>query len=122
MHSIDKPYYDKAYKLLSTRRGKQKMRLRKTTVEPVWGTLLHFRRMKKVYTKGNDLANKQLLMAAAAYNLKKLMRFKTIKPTVNAIKSTITKFKTTVLNQFVVSLEYILVELNYKTLKYAVCR
>ena len=40
------------------------MRLRAST-EPVWGTLLHFRRLKKVYAKGNDLANKQVLMAAA---------------------------------------------------------
>ena len=78
-HSFDKPYYDKAYQLLNTRKGKQKMRLRSKTVEPVWGTLLHFRGMKKVYTKGNDLAHKQLLMAAAAYNLKKLLGFKIIK-------------------------------------------
>jgi len=27
------------------------MRLRSSTVEPVWGTLLTFMRMKKVYTK-----------------------------------------------------------------------
>jgi hypothetical protein len=69
-HSIDKPYYDKAYQLLNTQQGKRKMRIRGKTVEPVWGTLLHYRRMKKVYTIGNDLANKQLLMAAAVYNLK----------------------------------------------------
>jgi hypothetical protein len=31
--------------------------------------------MKKVYTKGNLLAKKQLLMASATYNLKKLMKF-----------------------------------------------
>jgi hypothetical protein len=49
-HSIDKPHYDRAYQLVNTRKGKQKMRLRASTVEPVWGNLLHFRRMKKVYT------------------------------------------------------------------------
>jgi len=49
------------------------MRLRSATVEPVLGTLLNFRRMRKVYTIGQELARKQLLMAAAAYNLKKLM-------------------------------------------------
>jgi len=48
--TIDKAHYDKAYKLLRTDKGKKKMRLRTATVEPVWGTLLHFRRMKKVYT------------------------------------------------------------------------
>ena len=78
-HNTAKPHYDKAYKLLNTQNGKRKMRLRSATVEPVWGTLLHFRRLKKVYTKGNDLANKQVLMASAAYNLKKLMDFETIK-------------------------------------------
>ncbi|MDR2999806.1 MAG: hypothetical protein LBU89_00960 [Fibromonadaceae bacterium] len=45
------------------------------TVEPVWGTLLNFMRMKKVHTIGNALANKQILMAAATYNLKKLILF-----------------------------------------------
>jgi len=96
-NSVDKPYYDKAYKLLNSRKGKQKMRLRSATVEPVWGTLLNFRRMKKVYTKGNDLANKQLLMASAAYNLKKLMNFK-IKPTANAIKNSVISLKSTALD------------------------
>jgi len=32
--------------------------------------------MRKVYTKGIDLANKHVLMAATAYNIKKLLRFK----------------------------------------------
>ena len=100
MHSIDKPHYDKAYKLLNTRTGKQKMRLRGATVEPVWGTLLHFRRLKKVYTKGNDLANKQVLMAATAYNLKKLIGFKTLKTAVNAVKTVANGIKSVILNDF----------------------
>ena len=121
-HSIDKAHYDKAYKLLNTRQGKQKMRLRKSTVEPVWGTLLYFRGMKKVYTKGNDLANKQLLMAAAAYNLKKLISINTIKIVANMIKNTVAELKTTVLNQILLFLENIICELNYKTLKHTLCR
>ena len=119
-HSVDKAYYDKAYEMLNTRGGKQKMQLRKSTVEPVWGTLLHFRAMKKVYTKGNDLANKQLLMAAAAYNLKKLMGFNTIKSIANAIKSIAMDLKITVLKQIWQFFENILVELNYKILKHAI--
>jgi transposase len=63
-HSVDKTHYDKAYKLLSDKKGKRKIKLRSATVEPVWGTLLHFRRLKKVYTKGNDLARKQVLTVA----------------------------------------------------------
>jgi len=114
-HSTDKAHYDKAYKLLNTQKGKQKMRLRGATVEPVWGTLLHFRRLKKVYTIGNDLANKQVLMATAAYNLKKLMKFNRIKTAVNAIKNINKELKTTVLHQIWLFVEAILFALNHKT-------
>jgi transposase len=72
-HSADKQYYDAAYEITNSYSGKRKMRLRSATVEPVLGTLLCFRRMKKLYTIGQELARKQFLMAAAAYNLKKLM-------------------------------------------------
>jgi hypothetical protein len=91
--SVAKPYYDAAYQRMNTTKGKQKMRLRSATVEPVFGTLLYYRGMKKVYTKGNELAHKQLLMATAAYNLKKLMNFrsiKTVKTNIMDLKSTIT--------------------------------
>jgi hypothetical protein len=77
--SIDKPYYDAAHERMKTEEGKRRIRLRAVTVEPVLGTLLNFRRMKKVYTRGNELAHKQLLMAAAAYNLKKLMKHSGLK-------------------------------------------
>jgi hypothetical protein len=116
-HSADKEHYDKAYKLLNTRSGKRKMRLRSKTVEPVWGTLLHFRGLKKVYTKGNDLANKQVLMAAAAYNLKKLMGFKTIKSAANTIKIAAADLKTTVFDKIMLFCEFILFSLNDKKLK-----
>jgi transposase len=106
-HSIDKPYYDKAHKLLSTDKGKQKMRLRASTVEPVWGTLLHFRKLKKVYTKGNDLANKQVLMAAAAYNLKKLMGFNRMKTAVISIKNSFLDVKISILSQILLFFELI---------------
>ena len=49
-------------------------KLRSSTVEPVLGTLLDFRAMRKVRTRGIRLANKHVLLAAMAYNLKKLMR------------------------------------------------
>jgi transposase len=84
--TADKPYYDAARERMNTSKGKRMRRLRSATVEPVLGTLLCFMRMRKVYTKGNKSACKQLIMAAAAYNLKKLMsamRFKGV----NAVKS-----------------------------------
>jgi transposase len=86
-------YYDAAYERMKTFEGKQKKRRRMATVEPVWGTLLNFMRMKKVYTIGNALAHKQLLMAAATYNLKKLMLFKGIKSMANAAKGIAVKIK-----------------------------
>ena len=118
-HSVDKEHYDKAYKLLNTRQGRQKMRLRRTTVEPVWGTLLYFRKLKKVYTKGNDLANKQVLMAAAAYNLKKLLGFSKIKSTTNVVKNIVADLKMTVSEQISLIYEFILCGLNYRKIKLA---
>jgi hypothetical protein len=44
-------------------------------VEPVFGILTQFTGMLKVYTRGIKNANKQMLMAAAAYNLKKLLKY-----------------------------------------------
>ena len=43
-------------------------------VEPVFGVLTLFMGLRKVYTKEIRNANKQMLMAAAAYNLKKLLK------------------------------------------------
>ncbi len=50
-------------------------RLRQATVEPVLGTLLNFLGMRKINTRGLKLAQKGMLLAAAAYNLQKLLRF-----------------------------------------------
>ena len=49
--------------------------LRQSVVEPVFGILTQFMGMRKLYTKGIHNANKQMLMAATAYNLKKLLKF-----------------------------------------------
>ena len=119
-HSLSKPYYDKAYKLLNTRKGKQKMRLRSKTVEPVWGTLLYFRGLKKIYTKGNDLANKQVLMAATAYNLKKLMIYSNIKPVanaLNALKNIAVNIKSNVLTLILLFFSSILFILSFMTIR-----
>ena len=120
-HSVDKPYYDEAYKLLNTKKGKRKMRMQKAVVEPVWETLLHFRRLKKVYTKVNDLANKQVLMASAAYNLKKLMGFEAIKSAANVFKITATDLKLTIFNKISQFYEFILFFLNHRKLRIYYC-
>jgi len=75
--TIDKPYYDRMHERVTSKIGQQMKTLRSATVEPVLATLLCFVGMRKVYTKGIDLANKHVLMAATAYNIKKLLKFKT---------------------------------------------
>jgi Transposase and inactivated derivatives len=85
--SVNKPYYDESYYLMNTPEGQRMRRLRSSTVEPVLGSLLLFGAMKNVYTKGLALANKHVLMAAAAYNIKKLATRPYIKSAVRAIES-----------------------------------
>ncbi|MDR2840671.1 MAG: transposase [Paludibacter sp.] len=111
----DKPYYERAAKRMNTLKGKRMMRLRGATVEPVLGTLLHFRAMKKVYTKGIDLADKHVLLAAMAYNLKKLVAYKDIKSATNTIRNTIANFKMTALNDL---LHFYKLIFDYVTKKY----
>lgn len=78
--TFDKPYYDKMHERLQTSYAGKMKRLRQSTVEPVLGTLINFLAMKRVNTRGIKLANKCMLMAAVAYNLKKMMKFKTVRP------------------------------------------
>lgn len=55
-------------------------KLRQSTVEPVLGTLVNFLGMRRVNTRGIKLANKCMMMAAIAYNLKKMLKFKINRP------------------------------------------
>ncbi|WP_241558493.1 transposase, partial [Paracnuella aquatica] len=48
--------------------------VRQSTVEPVLGTLINFGGMRRVNTRGIAGATKCMLMAAVAYNLKKLLK------------------------------------------------
>ncbi len=54
------------------------------TVEPVLSTLINHHNMKRVNSRGMPQANKHVLMAALAYNLKKYLRFVVKKPNVLA--------------------------------------
>lgn len=71
--SISKPLYDQMHQRMQTAKGKKMRRLRSSTVEPVLGTLVNFTAMRQVCTKGIGLANKCMILAAVAYNLKKLI-------------------------------------------------
>ena len=72
--SVDKPLYDRMHSRLQTSKAKRMKKLRSSTVEPVLGTLVNYSGMPRVNTSGIEQANKCMLMAAVAYNLKKLMK------------------------------------------------
>lgn len=78
--TLDKPYYDKMHERLKSSYARKMKKLRQSTVEPVLGTLINFLAMKRVNTRGIKLANKCMMMAAIAYNLKKVMKFKINRP------------------------------------------
>lgn len=75
----DKEYYDQMHERLKSPYAKVMKKMRQSTVEPVLGTLVNFLAMKRVNTRGIRLANKCMLMAATAYNLKKMLRFRSDK-------------------------------------------
>jgi len=49
---------------------------RQATVEPVLGTLINFMGVRRIWCRGLQSANKFMLGAAIAYNLKKWLNFK----------------------------------------------
>ena len=77
--SVHKHHYDKMHRRLQSKYAKRMMRLRSSTVEPVLGTLINFTGMRRIYTRGIKGANKFMLCAAIAYNLKKLMKWGELK-------------------------------------------
>src|SRR5215207_3077613 len=74
--TVDKPFYDRMHERLQSSYAKTMKKVRSSTIEPVLGTLVNFLSMRRVNTRGLKGSNKCMLMAAVAYNLKKLMKFK----------------------------------------------
>src|SRR6187402_321531 len=72
--TVDRDYYLRMHQRMQTERGKWMKKKRQSTVEPAIGMLVNFLGIKRVNTKGLEQANKCLTMAAAAYNLKKLLK------------------------------------------------
>lgn len=77
--TVDKPLYNRMHLRTQTARGRLMRKLRQSTVEPVIGILVCYGGMRKVNTIGIVQANKCMLMAAVAYNLKKLLKWQTRK-------------------------------------------
>jgi len=65
-------------------------RLRSSTVEPVLGTLLNFMGMKKIYARGIEQAEKHVLMSSLCYNLKKMLKFRSLKAQIQVSYAPIT--------------------------------
>lgn len=100
--SIDKPLYDEMHERLQTRKSKHMKKLRSSTVEPVLGTLINFRAMRRIWTRGIKNANKFMIGAAIAYNLKKWLNYvpKMRKAAVKAIEREITTLSKIVSSSF----------------------
>ena len=75
--TLYKEYYDRALERSKTRKAKYYKTLRQSTVEPVFGTLINHLGMRKINTRGIESANKNMLMAAMAYNIKKVLKHTT---------------------------------------------
>ena len=74
-----------------TPKAKRLKKMRSSTVEPVLGTLINFRPdsivwMKRIWTRGIKNANKFMIGAAIAYNLKKFMNYREKKVKVVAME------------------------------------
>jgi transposase len=78
--TVDKPLYDQMHERLQTRYAKGIKKLRQATVEPVLGTLINFLGLRRIWTRGLKSANKFMLGAATAYNLKKWLNYQVRKP------------------------------------------
>jgi transposase len=73
--TIDKPLYDQMHARLQTPYARKMKKLRQSTVEPVLGTLINFMGLRRIWTRGIKNANKFMLGAATAYNLKKWLNY-----------------------------------------------
>jgi hypothetical protein len=61
---------------LQTPYAKRMKKLRQATVEPLLGTLINFMGSRRIWTRGLQNANKFMIGAAIAYNLKKWLNYR----------------------------------------------
>jgi len=70
-----KDQYNRAIARVNSKKGRFMKARRQSTVEPVFGSLINHFGMRKMNTIGIRQANKNMLLAAVAYNLKKYLKF-----------------------------------------------
>jgi transposase len=80
--SVDKGLYDEMHQRMKSWYAYHMRILRSSTVEPVIGTLVNVLAMKRVNSKGIKQANKHMIGAAIAYNLKKWLNWQVKKPSI----------------------------------------
>lgn len=91
--------YERMRKRLKTNSGKWTYQLRMQTVEPVFGSLQQYYGLRRIYVRGKNSANKVMLMAASAFNLKKWVK-KVIKEAFELILLTLAHIKSLVWSNF----------------------
>lgn len=84
--TIGKEFFEEMQLRIKTRYGRYLKKVRSSTVEPVIGTLMNFMTLKKIQTKGITQANKTMVLAGVAYNLKKWLNWNDKKSKVIAQK------------------------------------
>jgi hypothetical protein len=73
--TVGKYLYDEMHLRLQTTYARRMKKLRQATVEPVLGTLINFMGIRRIWTRGLKSANKFMIGAAVAYNLKKWLNY-----------------------------------------------
>ena len=103
--STDKHLYDQMHQRLQTRYAKKMKKLRQATVEPVLGTLINFMGIRRIWTRGRKQANKFMLAAATAYNLKKWLNYQSLsrKIVANTMKVAMERCCTLILSHYTLS-------------------
>ena len=66
-------HYQRTLTRQQRQHGHYMRQLRQRTVEPVFGSLLQHYGLRRVNTRGRSSAHKTMLLAAIAFNLKKLL-------------------------------------------------
>jgi len=116
-HTIYRDEYERMIKRLKSEKGKRNYKLRMCTVEPVFGTLQQHMGLRGINVRGKESANKVILMAAAAFNLKKWMKtisFYPFSSYFESIKTHLTLFK----RRYFLKLENQILIVNNKIIKY----
>lgn len=108
--TVDKHLYDAMHQRLQTPYARKMKKRRQSTVEPVLGTLINFMGIRRIWTRGINGANKFMIAAAIAYNLKKWLNYKQTK-----VKTAVMALKKPLNVAFLVICSYVMIsKVQYK--------